>query len=118
MPFPFVPQAYAQCEDIGNSGGIDLGNCLTLDGTTQVRDVYSTPADIVNVLVGAVFVIGGLLVFYTIFSAGLKFIRSGTKGKDEAKTMLSTAMMGLIVMFIAYWIVRILEVVVRQDIIF
>ncbi len=101
-----------------SSGNLDLGSCLTLDGSRQASLVYGTPAQLINVIVRNVFVIAGLFFFFVIFYAGWKFIQSGAKGKEDAKTMIKTALIGFIVMFAAYWIVQVVEIIVGQQIIF
>lgn len=129
LSFSLVPQVYAQgANQAVNTGlnvcdpsqnGLNLGNCLKLNNSgTTVADIYQRPADIVNVIVPAIFAFAGAMLVVTLFMAGFKFIRHGTKGKDEAKTMLTTAMIGFAIMFIAYWIVRILEIVIGMEIIF
>jgi hypothetical protein len=106
------------CGNIGAKDGLDLGNCLTLDGTRAVKDVYENPAQLVNVVVANVFPIAGLIIMITIVVIGFKFVRSGAKGKDEARTMAQTLLMGLFVMFIAYWVIQIIEFVTGTDILF
>ncbi len=60
--------------------------------------------------------IAGVILFLLIIFSGYKFIRSGTKGKDEAKQILTAAVTGYVIMFAAYWIVQILEVVTGAEI--
>jgi len=79
--------------------------------TSQIANIYSTPASLVNVLIKNVFVIAGIILFITILWAGFKFIQSGAKGKDEAKSILTVAITGFIIMFAAYWIVQIIGIV-------
>lgn len=101
------------------SGAINLGDCYVLNretGTT-VSSVYQQPADLVNVLIRNIFVVGGVILFGSLLFAGFKFIQSGSKGKEEAKTIVKTAAIGFIVMFAAFWIVRIIQVIIGQNLI-
>lgn len=92
-------------------GGIDLGCLLKLGNGLSVKDVYTSPAFLVNLIVYNAFVIAGVLVLFFILLAGFKFISGGVKGKDEAKTIIQSALVGFLLMFTAYWIVQIVEVV-------
>ncbi|HYD34895.1 MAG TPA: hypothetical protein VD999_02410 [Vitreimonas sp.] len=99
--------------------GIDLGNCLTLGpGKATVKSVYAQPTQLINILVSNLFVLAGIILFLLIIYAGFKFIQSGSKGKDEAKSIITTAAAGYIIMFIAYWIVQVVEIVIGQEIMF
>lgn len=114
-----IPQAYAQCDNTGE-GGLELGDCLTLgvgEGT-RVSDLYQTPTDLINPLINFLFVASGLLFFLLIIYSGIKFISGASKGKDEAKTIMTAAVSGLVVMFAAYWVVRIAEVLTGMELIF
>ncbi len=92
-------------------GGIDLGCLLKLGNGMSVKDVYNSPAFLVNLLVYNVFVIAGILLFFYVFYAGFKFISGGTKGKDEAKSMIQSALVGFLLMFVAYWVVQVVQLV-------
>lgn len=106
-----VPTAYAAgCADVDiGAKDADLGCLLRLSDGTAVKDVYTTPAFLVNLIVSNLLVIGAILLFLIIFYAGFKFISGGTKGKDEAKTMITAAITGFILMFSAYWVVQIIQ---------
>lgn len=98
--------------------GIDLGSVFTLgaDSTKSVASVYLKPAVLVNLIVRNLFIIAGIILFFIILFVGFKFNYQGTKGKDEAKTILTTAITGFIVMFVAYWIIQILEIITGMQI--
>lgn len=116
--FDFVTKVYAACDteaDLGKNG-IDLGDCLKLGDSTPVQDVYTDPAFLVNLLVRNIFIIGGVIIFLMVFYAGFKFISQGTKGKDEAKGIISACLVGFILMFSAYWIIQIIKLVTGVDI--
>lgn len=115
-----IPQAYAQTDCNSGSDGLNLGDCYTLGlGGDKVSDIYSQPTVLINTIITTLFVASGLIFFAMIVYSGFKFISAGTKGKDEAKTIMTTAVAGIIVMFVAYWIVRILEIVTgNPDLIF
>jgi hypothetical protein len=107
--FGLVGKVYAQCS-VTDESGINLGDCLKLSNGVRVSQVYDEPAFLVNLIVRNVFVIGGVVIFLLIFYAGFKFIQDTTKGKDEAKKIITAALVGAITMFSAYWILQIVQV--------
>lgn len=98
-------------------GPINLGDQLTLGiGQGKVSDIYETPADLVNVIVPAVFMVAGLLLFLLIFYSGFLYIQDTSKGKEEASKVWTAAGTGFIIMFVAYWVIQVVEVIIAQPI--
>lgn len=96
---------------------LNLGDSLTLGiGGGKVSDVYSTPSDIVNILVPFAFIVGGIILFLLIIYSGFLFIQDTAKGKEEATKIWTTAGIGFIIMFVAYWVVQIIETIIGQPI--
>lgn len=108
-----VQKAYAQgCADTDIGGkDVDLGCMLKLSDGTAVKDVYTTPAFLVNLLVSNLMVIGAFILFLLILYAGFLFISGGSKGKESAKSMIQAGLAGFVLMFVAYWIVQIIQAV-------
>lgn len=115
----FIPQAFAQSGQTqtpppGNTGCVvgdpssptNLLNCFPLSDGSQALTTYTTPAMLVNLFVNLMFVGAGLLIFVWILYAGFKMISGKKKGFDEAKTMMTNAITGLVIMIIAYWLVQ------------
>lgn len=90
---------------------INLGDCYALNGEQTVKDVYTDPSVLVNLIVRNVFIIAGIVLFLLCIYAGFLFITGGVKGKDKAQEVFQGAIIGFIVMFAAYWIVQIIKVV-------
>lgn len=116
MDLKLVPTVYANDCVAGPDGVIFLGNCLMLNEEQAVKDVYQTPADLVNLIVPNLFVVSGVILFMFILYAGFLFIQGSTKGKEQAGTIMSTALVGFLIMFVAYWIVQIVEIVIGMQI--
>ena len=122
MSLKFVSTAIAKLTcDPGSGGspdgeGIDLGSCLRLNDDTPIADVYSNPAFLINLIVRNLFVLAGIILFFLIIFAGFKFVTGGKKGVESAKTMMTTAIVGFIIMFTAYWVVQIVKIVTGVEI--
>lgn len=94
------------CTDPGGASPVNLGDCLKLGNDQTVASVYTSPAFLVNLIVKNVFVVAGMIMLLLIFYAGFKMISGGKKGFDEARTIITSAVVGLIIMICAYWIVQ------------
>jgi uncharacterized membrane protein len=109
MSFQLVSPVYAA--PCGGSD-FDLTQCFTLGiGQAPVSSVYDTPSSLINLLATNIFVFAGIVIFFTFAYAGFKMIQDEAKGKDEARDMFTKAVLGLVVMFVAYWVVQIIAVV-------
>ncbi|MBP9820132.1 hypothetical protein KBC79_05355 [Candidatus Woesebacteria bacterium] len=97
--------------------GVDIGNCLALTDQVRVKDVYTNPAFLVNLVVRNVFILAGIVIFFLIILAGYKFLTQDKKGLEEARNILTTAFLGLIFMLSAYWIVQLIAYVTGADIV-
>ncbi len=116
-----VPTAYAQTDCDPGSGGVDgagisLGDCLRLNDDTPISQLYSDPAFLVNLIVRNLFVLAGIILFFLIVFAGFKFISGGKKGAEDAKSIITTAVIGFIIMFTAYWVVQIVKMITGVNI--
>lgn len=96
--------------------GFSLGDSYTLADGRPVKDVFSKPTDIVNLLVPNLFVIAGITIMILIIVGGYKYIAMGQKGIQEASKIFGAALAGLIIMIAAYWIVQIIKLVTGADI--
>ncbi|MFW6143694.1 MAG: pilin [Patescibacteria group bacterium] len=69
-------------------------------------------------VVNAVFVVGGLLLFGYLIFGGFKFMTAGgdEEAIEKAKTMLTNAIIGLIIIATAYFITMILQTILGIDI--
>ena len=107
--------AQASPPDFG-SDGVDLGSTLSLGDGRAVRDVLDQPADLINLLIPNIFVLAGIILMLMIIVAGYKFIQGDSKGVEEAEKIATTALVGFIIMFSAYWIVQIVKIVTGANI--
>lgn len=102
-----------------SSEGVNLLDCLMLNRTQTVEEVYKEPATLVNVIVSNVFVVAGIILFLMVIFAGFKFAMSPqSAGKEDAKKIIEGVVVGFLVMFSAYWIIQIIEVIIGMEILF
>jgi len=65
----------------------------------------------INLLIRVVFVGVGLILLAMIIISGLSMIAAGTtESKDKASTTMTSALMGFLVIFAAYWILQIIQI--------
>lgn len=115
----FVTKAYAACNP--SQGNINLADCLKLgDGRTAVSEIetYQTPAGLVNLIVSNLFVVAGILIFVAFIVSGFKFIGGDKSGMEDSKKIATAASVGFVIMFSAYWIVKIIEQITGVTIVF
>jgi hypothetical protein len=121
-----IPQVYA-VDDLGggvegssdcltSASGLNLGGCLEISPGQTIGETFSTPTDLINLVVRNLFVVAGVILFFMLLYSGFLFIQGGTKGKDQARTVMTTAVAGFLLMFSAYWVVQIIKVLTGADI--
>lgn len=115
----FPTKVLAACFPSGaQNEKVSLGDCLILSDGKKVSEIYARPADLVNLLVNNIFVFAGLILFGMLLYSGFQFISGSAKGAEQAKSTLTTAILGFVIMFFAFWIVRIIKLITGADILF
>jgi RsiW-degrading membrane proteinase PrsW (M82 family) len=114
--FDFIPKAYAACDT--SKDGLKLTDCLILNDKGQtVANVYKDPAFLINLVVRNLFIIAGIIIFFMIIYAGFLFVSEDKKGPDRAREVVTSAIVGFIIMFAAYWILQIIKLVTGADLV-
>jgi len=74
---------------------------------------YSSLGDIISALLPYIFVLAGLILFAFLIWAGFEFLTSaGDPEKVKAaQSKLTSAIIGFIIIFAAYWIAQILQII-------
>jgi hypothetical protein len=112
-----APKIHAACTPGQGGTGTKLTDCYFLnDNGKLVGTVYDKPSVLVNLLSRNIFIIGGIIILGLVIYAGFLSISGGTKGQDQAKTVATTAAVGFILMFSAYWILQIVKILTGADI--
>lgn len=94
------------------TSGFDLGSKLLFQGESATT-AYPTVGNLVNNILPNVYVAGGLIIFFMVVFGGFTIISNANnpdKMKEGTKTITS-AIIGLLVLFSSYWIIQIIQVV-------
>ena len=94
------------------ANGFDLGSKLFFQGTaasTQYKDTSS----LINNILPNVYIAAGIIIFFMIVFGGFTMIaNAGDSHKmDDGKKIITSALVGLLVVFASYWIIQIIQVV-------
>lgn len=90
---------------------INLKNAVIINEKGEsVGQLYDTPAKLINLIVPNLFIFAGVFMLFLLIGGGLSIISSGTAdGVQKGSKQVTTAILGFIVMFSAYWIIQIVE---------
>lgn len=92
----------------------DLLNELNpLKNYSTKADQLSTPGGIISEVLTYAFPIAGVILFVMLIMAGFKMLTgaSNSSNMEEGKKMISTAIVGFIILFAAYWIAQLIEII-------
>jgi hypothetical protein len=100
----------------GDSVKFDFAEKLLLNNTDPsranlVKNRYSSVAAVVNLIIRYLFLAGGVVFFVLILISGYKLVFLGDKQKalSDVKKNLTTGVLGLLIMFAVFWIIKIIE---------
>lgn len=98
---------------------LNLGDAykLSVNGPS-VREVYSTPADLITILLPNIYLVASLLLFVYIFVAGFKMVMNpdSKKAKEDGKKSLMYALGGFILLLSVFWIMQIISTITGLEI--
>ena len=81
--------------------------------TSLVGKADLTLADIISKFIPYIYVIAGLILFAFLIIGGFNYLTSGGDPKkvETAQAKITQALIGFLIIFLAYWLGRILEIV-------
>lgn len=90
-----------------------LNKLNPLKNYSSKADQLSSPGGVINEIMDYAFPIAGMILFVMLIMAGLKMLTGATNSKnmEEGKQIISTAIIGFIILFAAYWIAQLLEII-------
>lgn len=79
---------------------------------------FNTLGDLVAALLPAVYGLGGLVLFLYLIFGGFKYLTAGGDDKEiqSAKKTLTNAVIGMLILFSSFWIMRMFEAILHMDI--
>lgn len=90
-----------------------LNTLNPLSSSTSEEDL-STPGGIISKLLKSfIFPIAGIILFMMLLFGGFQMLTGATNSKsmEEGKTRITSAIIGFIILFAAYWIAQLLELI-------
>ena len=86
----------------------------TIDSPTS----FNTFGEVFTVLIKNAHIAAGLLMFFYLIFGGFKYLTAGgdEKAVTAAKTTLTNAVIGMVIVFVSYWIIWIIQIVFGIDI--
>lgn len=95
----------------------EIGNALFGGGQTFLRDLTDV-GKLVSILSSNAMVIAGIIFIFLIILSGFNMITAGgdPQKMSRASSILTTAIVGFVVIVAAYFIIRILELVLGVSI--
>lgn len=110
---PIIPRPTGPGLQIPEVDSVTLDQLNPLKQYSTKADKLSTPGGIISEILRFAFPIAGIILFVMLILAGLKMLTGATNSKniDEGKQMITTAVLGFIILFAAYWIAQLLEII-------
>ena len=88
---------------------IDIGSAFLLKGKTG----FSNIGELVSSLIKNVYVVAGIILFFLLIFGGIGLIlQAGSESpesKAKSKSAITAAVLGFLVIFASYWIIKIIE---------
>lgn len=90
---------------------LNLPGNVTIDGPLNATSNFTNLASLVNNSLTYVFAIAGILLLLYLIWGGFDYLTSmgDPKKAETANKKLSSAIIGIIIIFISYWIVQLAE---------
>ena len=91
---------------------IDALNPLIISESPYAQDL-STPGGILSRVLFFAFPLAGIILFVMLIWAGFVMVSGATekKSQDAGKQRATAAVIGFVLLFVSYWIIKILEIV-------
>ncbi|MFZ2199752.1 MAG: hypothetical protein WAV40_03110 [Microgenomates group bacterium] len=90
----------------------NLGDCLRFQNSSATT-TYTGVGDLINNVLPNVYTAAGLIIFFMIIFGGFTIIsHAGDSSKiQEGTKTITSAIIGLLVLFASYWIIQIIQVI-------
>lgn len=94
---------------------VDIGKSFQLAPGRMVGDVpaYSSLGSFISAVLPTVFVVSGIILFILLVFGGLTMIMNAGSGDakkvEQGQQALTSALIGMALIFVAWWIIKIIE---------
>lgn len=101
---------------------LDLGEVFKIAPDQGIRDAeqFNSFGGLISAILPNVYVLAGLILLFLLIFGGLTVILGAGKGNQEnvekGKKVLTSTLIGFLVVFASYWIIQILEIVTGVEI--
>lgn len=96
---------------------MDIGNTF-LQGSSNFRSLNSV-SGIVSLFINAAFMISGLILLFFFIMGGIGMIASAGQSDpqkaEQAKKTITSAVIGFVIVFTSYWIVKLISSLLGVD---
>lgn len=84
-----------------------------IEGPSEISGRFKDLAAVINKLIPLLFVFAGLILFVMLIFGGFDLLTSGgdPKKAESAKGKITNAVIGFVIVFIAYWLTQILSLI-------
>lgn len=92
--------------------GFNLGDKLLFQGSTA-KSTYTGAGSLVNNILPNIYIAGGIIIFFMIVFGGFTIISNASDSHkiEEGSKTITSAIIGLLVLFASYWIIQLIQVV-------
>lgn len=100
--FPSI-QAYA-------ADNVEISNMVS--SVPGFKPILNSPTNVISELLPYALTLAGLILFGMLIMGGFEIMTAATDAKkaDAGKARITTAVIGFVIIFAAYWITQILEI--------
>ncbi len=95
----------------------NLGDCLSFQ-SGSANQAYPDAGTLVNQILPNVYIAAGIVIFFMIVLGGFTMIANASNPQkmEEGKKTITSAIMGLLVVFASYWIIQLIQVLTGLEI--
>lgn len=86
-----------------------------LDNAIGLKPGLTTVGSIINTILPTIFAVAGFILLYYLVSGGfaIMFSKGDQRAIEAGKAKVTNAVIGFVILFVAYWIVQILGIVFK-----
>ncbi len=94
---------------------VDIGEKFKLGGTRAIGNVaaYSSLGSFISAVLPTAFVLSGIILLILLIFGGLMMVVNAGSGDakkaEQGKNALTAAVLGMTLIFVAYWLIKIIE---------